>query len=109
MTRELQGPILEVYMFSDAEWDQTLNLIDTSSRYGLTGSIFAKDPYANRQAQSVLKHVAGMSYLNTRYTGSTTQQPLMGGRDSSTKTRQGLWPIYKASSAHEQSRSTCFA
>ncbi|KAE8144965.1 Aldehyde/histidinol dehydrogenase [Aspergillus avenaceus] len=90
MNRELFGPILGVYVFPDAGWKQTLQLIDTTSRYGLTGSIYAKDPYASRQAQMALKHAAGMLYLNTKCTGSTVaQQPFGGSRDSGTNDKTG--------------------
>ncbi|KAJ5388695.1 hypothetical protein N7509_011236 [Penicillium cosmopolitanum] len=90
MSQELFGPILGVYVYPDAEWEQTLKLIDTTSRYGLTGSIFAKDPYASRQAQTSLKHAAGMLYLNTKCTGSTVaQQPFGGSRDSGTNDKTG--------------------
>ncbi|KAE8309186.1 Aldehyde/histidinol dehydrogenase [Aspergillus transmontanensis] len=90
MKRELFGPILGVYVYPDAEWEETLKLIDTTSRYGLTGSIYAKDPYASRQAQTALKHAAGMLYLNTKCTGSTVaQQPFDGSRDSGTNDKTG--------------------
>ncbi|KAJ5811416.1 hypothetical protein N7474_007717 [Penicillium riverlandense] len=90
MSEELFGPLLGVYVYPDAEWEQTLKLIDTTSRYGLTGSIFANDPYASRQAQTILKHAAGMLYLNTKCTGSTVaQQPFGGSRDSGTNDKTG--------------------
>ncbi|KAJ5756689.1 hypothetical protein N7533_006232 [Penicillium manginii] len=90
MSQELFGPILGVYVYPDAEWEQTLKLIDTTSRYALTGSIFAKDPYVSRQAQTSLKHAAGMLYLNTKCTGSTVaQQPFGGSRDSGTNDKTG--------------------
>jgi 1-pyrroline-5-carboxylate dehydrogenase len=90
MSTELFGPILGVYVYPDSEWEQTLKLVDTTSRYGLTGSIFAKDPYASRQAQTILKHAAGMLYLNTKCTGSTVaQQPFGGSRDSGTNDKTG--------------------
>ncbi|KAJ5159545.1 uncharacterized protein N7482_006549 [Penicillium canariense] len=90
MSTELFGPILGVYVYPDAEWEQTLKLIDTTSRYGLTGSIFAKDPYASRQAQTILRHAAGMLYLNTKCTGATVaQQPFGGSRDSGTNDKTG--------------------
>ncbi|OQE27847.1 hypothetical protein PENSTE_c004G10030 [Penicillium steckii] len=90
MSQELFGPVLGVYVYPDAEWEQALQLIDTTSRYGLTGSIFAKDPYASRQAQTALKHAAGMLYLNTKCTGSTVaQQPFGGSRDSGTNDKTG--------------------
>ncbi|KAJ5423315.1 hypothetical protein N7491_008531 [Penicillium cf. griseofulvum] len=90
LSEELFGPILGVYVYPDAEWEQTLKLVDTTSRYALTGSIFAKDPYVSRQAQTILKHAAGMLYLNTKCTGSTVaQQPFGGSRDSGTNDKTG--------------------
>ncbi|POR32997.1 Delta-1-pyrroline-5-carboxylate dehydrogenase, mitochondrial, partial [Tolypocladium paradoxum] len=90
MSRELFGPILGVYVYPDSEWDDTLTLVDTTSRYALTGSIFAKDPYAMRSAQTQLKHAAGMLYLNTKCTGSVVaQQPFGGSRDSGTNDKTG--------------------
>ncbi|GLI74219.1 hypothetical protein PoHVEF18_002454 [Penicillium ochrochloron] len=90
MSSELFGPILGVYVYPDSEWEKTLELIDTTSRYGLTGSIFAKDPYASRQAQTILKHAAGMLYLNSKCTGATVaQQPFGGSRDSGTNDKTG--------------------
>jgi 1-pyrroline-5-carboxylate dehydrogenase len=90
MSKELFGPILGVYVFPDNKWKETLNTIDTTSRYALTGSIFAKDPYASRQAQTILKHAAGMLYLNTKCTGSiVAQQPFGGSRDSGTNDKTG--------------------
>ena len=90
MSRELFGPILGVYVFPDNKWEETLKTVDTTSRYALTGSIFAKDPYASRQAQTILKHAAGMLYLNTKCTGSVvSQQPFGGSRDSGTNDKTG--------------------
>ncbi|KAJ6118521.1 hypothetical protein N7471_013141 [Penicillium samsonianum] len=90
LSEELFGPILGVYVYPDAEWEQTLKLVDITSRYALTGSIFAKDPYVSRQAQTILKHAAGMLYLNTKCTGSTVaQQPFGGSRDSGTNDKTG--------------------
>lgn len=90
MSRELFGPILAVYVYPDNQWEKTLELVNTTSRYALTGSIFAKDPYASRQAQTKLKHAAGMLYINTKCTGSmVAQQPFGGSRDSGTNDKTG--------------------
>ncbi|CAM1507744.1 Fc.00g045920.m01.CDS01 [Cosmosporella sp. VM-42] len=90
MSRELFGPILGIYVYPDIEWEKTLKIIDTTSRYALTGSIFAKDPYASREAQTILKHAAGMLYINTKCTGSVVaQQPFGGNRDSGTNDKTG--------------------
>lgn len=90
MERELFGPILAAYVFKDNAWEDTLKLIDGTSTYALTGAIFAKDQYASRQAQTILKHAAGMLYLNTKCTGSVVaQQPFGGSRDSGTNDKTG--------------------
>ncbi|EOD46528.1 uncharacterized protein ASPWEDRAFT_107887 [Neofusicoccum parvum] len=90
MSRELFGPILGVYVFPDNQWEETLDLLDTTSTYALTGSIYARDQAASRQAQTALKHAAGMLYLNTKCTGSTVaQQPFGGSRDSGTNDKTG--------------------
>lgn len=90
MSRELFGPILGVYVYPDNQFEETLHLLDTTSRYGLTGSIFALDPYASRTAQEKLKHAAGMLYINTKCTGSiVAQQPFGGSRDSGTNDKTG--------------------
>ncbi|KAH7234042.1 hypothetical protein MRS44_001852 [Fusarium solani] len=90
MSQEFFGPILGVYVFPDNAWEETLKTVDTTSRYALTGSIFALDPYALRKAQDVLKHAAGMLYLNTKCTGAVVaQQPFGGSRDSGTNDKTG--------------------
>ena len=90
MVRELFGPLFGVYVFPDAEYEQILKTVDSTSSYALTGSIFARDPYASRLAQDVLKHSAGMMYMNTKCTGSVVaQQPFGGSRGSGTNDKSG--------------------
>ncbi|KUI60983.1 Delta-1-pyrroline-5-carboxylate dehydrogenase, mitochondrial [Cytospora mali] len=90
MSRELFGPIFAVYVYPDAEWDSVPKLVDSTSTYALTGSVFARDPMAARHAQNGLKHSAGMLYMNTKCTGSVVgQQPFGGSRDSGTNDKTG--------------------
>lgn len=90
MSRELFGPILGIYVYPDGEFEKTLKTLDSTSRYALTGSIFALDPYANKKAKTILKHAAGMLYINTKCTGSVVaQQPFGGSRDSGTNDKTG--------------------
>ncbi|RMZ78247.1 hypothetical protein DV737_g3995, partial [Chaetothyriales sp. CBS 132003] len=90
MSRELFGPILAVYVYPDNEWEQTLEVLDGTSTYALTGAIFSRDQGALRQAQTKLKHAAGMLYINTKCTGSVVaQQPFGGSRDSGTNDKTG--------------------
>jgi 1-pyrroline-5-carboxylate dehydrogenase len=90
MERELFGPIALVYVFPDVEWLQTLNTIDTTSSYGLTGSVFARDRRAIHAAETKLRHSAGNFYINTKSSGSVVaQQPFGGTRGSGTNDKVG--------------------
>ena len=90
MSRELFGPIMSINVYPDSDWLNIPKLVDSTSTYALTGSIFARDQYASRFAQDALKHSAGMLYLNTKCTGSVVaQQPFGGSRDSGTNDKTG--------------------
>lgn len=90
MTRELFGPLFSIYVYPDDKYAETLDLVNSTSTYALTGSIFARDQIASRQAQDALRHSAGMLYLNTKCTGSVVaQQPFGGSRDSGTNDKSG--------------------
>jgi 1-pyrroline-5-carboxylate dehydrogenase len=90
MSRELFGPILTVYVFPDARWRETLEMVDTTSPYGLTGAVFAQDRTAVREATSRLRHAAGNFYVNDKPTGSVVgQQPFGGARRSGTDDKAG--------------------
>jgi 1-pyrroline-5-carboxylate dehydrogenase len=94
MQRELFGPVISVYVYPDAEFDKIPQLINSTSTYALTGSIFARDQIASRKAQDALRHSAGMLYLNTKCTGSIVgQQPFGGSRDSGTNDKTGTTNI----------------
>lgn len=90
MSKEYFGPMLTIYVYPDNEFSQTLRTIDTTSTYALTGSIFARNQIASREAQDALRHACGMLYLNTKCTGSVVaQQPFGGSRDSGTNDKSG--------------------
>ena len=90
MTRELFGPILTVFVYDDAEWAPTLELVDTTSTYGLTGSVFATDRTAVNEAMTTLRHAAGNFYVNDKPTGAVVgQQPFGGARASGTNDKAG--------------------
>jgi 1-pyrroline-5-carboxylate dehydrogenase len=90
MVRELFGPILTVFVYDDAEWDRTLDLVDTTSPYALTGAIWSDDRVAAHAAQDRLRDAAGNLYLNDRPTGSVVgQQPFGGARASGTNDKAG--------------------
>ncbi len=90
MVRELFGPILTVHVYDDDRWEETLELVDTTSPYALTGAIFSTDRRAQRQAVDRLRDAAGNLYLDDRPTGSVVgQQPFGGARASGTNDKAG--------------------
>jgi 1-pyrroline-5-carboxylate dehydrogenase len=90
MSRELFGPVLTVYPYPDSEWDEVLQLVDTTSPYALTGAVFADDRKAVDQASSALRHAAGNFYINDKPTGAVVgQQPFGGARASGTNDKAG--------------------
>jgi 1-pyrroline-5-carboxylate dehydrogenase len=92
MTEELFGPILSVFVYEDNAWSETLELIDSTSPYALTGSIFCTDRFALHQAEAVLVNAAGNLYLNDKPTGAMIgQQPFGGGRASGTNDKAGSY------------------
>ena len=90
MVRELFGPVLTVHVYNDSDWDRTLELVDTTSVYGLTGGVFATDRSAVRDAMDKLRHAAGNFYINDKPTGAVVgQQPFGGARGSGTNDKAG--------------------
>jgi 1-pyrroline-5-carboxylate dehydrogenase len=90
MQTELFGPIVTVYIYPDSEWEQTLQLVDQTSMYALTGAVFSKDRYAVSQALEALKNAAGNFYINDKPTGAVVgQQPFGGARASGTNDKAG--------------------
>lgn len=90
MTEEIFGPVLTVHLYDDQAFDQILNVCDSTSPYGLTGSIFATDRTAIIQATSRLRHAAGNFYINDKPTGAVVgQQPFGGSRKSGTNDKAG--------------------
>lgn len=89
---ELFGPVLAVFVYADAEWESTLRLIDATSDYALTASIFCVDRKALLQAETVLCNAAGNLYINVKPTGAVVgQQPFGGSRASGTNDKAGSW------------------
>jgi 1-pyrroline-5-carboxylate dehydrogenase len=90
METELFGPIVTVYVYKDSDWEQTLQLVDQTSMYALTGAVFSKDRYAASQALEALKNAAGNFYINDKPTGAVVgQQPFGGARASGTNDKAG--------------------
>ena len=90
MREEFFGPVLAAYVYPDRAWRQTLDLVDRTSPYGLTGAVFARDRAAILEAADVLRHAAGNFYVNDKPTGAVVgQQPFGGARASGTNDKAG--------------------
>jgi 1-pyrroline-5-carboxylate dehydrogenase len=90
MVEEIFGPVLTVYVYEDGEFEQTLDLVNQTSPYALTGSIFSTDRQAVALASEKLKHAAGNFYINDKPTGAVVgQQPFGGARGSGTNDKAG--------------------
>ncbi|XP_028040224.1 delta-1-pyrroline-5-carboxylate dehydrogenase, mitochondrial [Bombyx mandarina] len=90
MTEEIFGPVLTIYVYNDKDIDKTMDLIGTSTKFALTGAIFAKDQVFLKKAYENLKMTAGNFYINDKSTGSVVgQQPFGGGRMSGTNDKAG--------------------
>ncbi|KAG8932091.1 1-pyrroline-5-carboxylate dehydrogenase [Tulasnella sp. 417] len=90
MVEEIFGPVLTVYVYDDDKYEETCKLIDTTTAYALTGSIFSADRAALIKASNLLRNAAGNVYLNEKCTGAVVgQQPFGGGRASGTNDKAG--------------------
>ncbi len=90
MVEEIFGPVLTVYVYDDADMDKTLDILDTSSAYALTGAVFARDRRAVQELTARLTHSAGNFYVNDKPTGAVVgQQPFGGARASGTNDKAG--------------------
>ena len=90
MRVELFGPILTVFVYEDEDWAETLELVDETGPYGLTGAVFATERAAIDQARDRLRYAAGNFYINDKPTGAVVgQQPFGGARASGTNDKAG--------------------
>ena len=90
MQEELFGPVLTIYVYKDEDWSETLRLIDTTSPYALTGSIFSADKAIIEEVKTALRFSAGNFYINDKPTGAVVnQQPFGGARMSGTNDKAG--------------------
>lgn len=90
MCEEIFGPVVTVYVFPEREWTTTLNLVDQTTPYALTGAVFANDRKAISEATRALRYCAGNFYINDKPTGAVVgQQPFGGARASGTNDKAG--------------------
>jgi 1-pyrroline-5-carboxylate dehydrogenase len=97
MSEEFFGPIVTTYVYPENEWEQTLELVDDTAPYGLTGAIFSQDRAAIDEAQEALRYAAGNFYVNDKPTGAVVgQQPFGGSRASGTNDKAGsMWNLIR--------------
>ena len=90
METELFGPVVTIYVYEDSKWNETLELIDTTSEYALTGAVFSTCRYAIEEATIALENSAGNFYVNDKPTGAVVgNQPFGGARASGTNDKAG--------------------
>ena len=104
-SREYFGPVLAVHVYDDADWTATLDLVDRTAPYALTGSVVADDPYAVAEASQRLRFTAGNFYVNDKPTGAVVGQQPFGGARAERDERQGRLGAQPAAldvAAHDQ-------
>jgi 1-pyrroline-5-carboxylate dehydrogenase len=90
LCEEIFGPVVTAHVYPDAKWEETLQVVDSTSPYALTGAIFARDRAAVRTASVALRNAAGNFYINDKPTGAVVgQQPFGGARGSGTNDKAG--------------------
>jgi 1-pyrroline-5-carboxylate dehydrogenase len=90
MCEEIFGPVLSICVYEENAWEETLELVNTTSPYALTGAVFSQDRYAIDQATKALENAAGNFYINDKPTGAVVgQQPFGGARASGTNDKAG--------------------
>ena len=90
MEEEIFGPVLTIYVYKDDQWEETLELVDTTSPYALTGALFATERGVIEAASKALRNAAGNFYVNDKPTGAVVgQQPFGGARASGTNDKAG--------------------
>jgi 1-pyrroline-5-carboxylate dehydrogenase len=97
MRDELFGPIVTAYVYRPDEWHDTLELVDETAPYGLTGAVFSQERRAIEEAEERLRYAAGNFYVNDKPTGAVVgQQPFGGARASGTNDKAGsMWNLIR--------------
>jgi 1-pyrroline-5-carboxylate dehydrogenase len=82
--------VLTIYVYEEDQFEETLDILDKTSDYALTGSIISNDRYAIQVATKKLENAAGNFYINDKPTGAVVgQQPFGGARGSGTNDKAG--------------------
>ncbi|MCG8576050.1 MAG: L-glutamate gamma-semialdehyde dehydrogenase [Flavobacteriales bacterium] len=92
MCEEIFGPVITIFVYEADQFEETLELLDSTSEYALTGAIFSTDRYAINRASKRLENAAGNFYINDKPTGAVVgQQPFGGARASGTNDKAGSY------------------
>jgi 1-pyrroline-5-carboxylate dehydrogenase len=90
MCEEIFGPVLTIYLYDPKDWKSTLDLVDATSPYALTGCVWGRNREAVNEASLRLTHAAGNFYINDKPSGAVVgQQPFGGSRASGTNDKAG--------------------
>jgi 1-pyrroline-5-carboxylate dehydrogenase len=90
MREEIFGPVITIYVYDDNDFDKTLDLIDSSTKYALTGAVLSKDRNVIEKVTKALRNAAGNFYVNDKPTGAVVgKQPFGGARGSGTNDKAG--------------------
>jgi 1-pyrroline-5-carboxylate dehydrogenase len=97
MREEIFGPVVTTYVYDEKRWSETLDLVDSTAPYGLTGAVFSEDRAAIEDARDKLRYAAGNFYVNDKPTGAVVgQQPFGGARSSGTNDKAGsMWNLIR--------------
>jgi 1-pyrroline-5-carboxylate dehydrogenase len=97
LEEEIFGPVLTIYVYEDAQFEDMLKLVDSTSPYALTGAIFARERGVIQAMSNALRNAAGNFYINDKPTGAVVgQQPFGGARASGTNDKAGsVWNLLR--------------
>jgi 1-pyrroline-5-carboxylate dehydrogenase len=97
MREEIFGPVVTTYVYDEKRWSETLDLVDRTAPYGLTGAVFSEDRVGIEDAREKLRYTAGNFYVNDKPTGAVVgQQPFGGARASGTNDKAGsMWNLIR--------------
>ena len=91
MCEEIFGPVITIYVYPKDQWRETIEILNETSEYALTGAIFSDDRYVLAELTELLENSAGNFYINDKCTGAVVgQQPFGGARGSGTNDKAGL-------------------
>ena len=107
MCDEIFGPVMSIHVYPDNAWSETLDIVDSTSPYALTGAVFSRDRSAVREAMGRLRHAAGNFYINDKPTGAVVgQQPSEAAGHPAPTTRPGPRPTSRGGCRRGASRRT---